>query len=239
MNKQTRWFFIGILALIISSSFIWALPAGPVINYISNSTAASVSTNRTQDEKGTITVITLDSNQQDYKWKAYVGNVSGKLALDDASTKTIYDWTLGTPTGEVYVTRASSVAWASIECANETVISNEQTALGMLSSDNDNINKTFNFTVHANIDVATNTIANSTCPSTATYVDDVPQTIDETANFQEVLLSDPLTGSLVYTTTIENNQYGYNNETFDFQLLVAENESSTTPTLYYFFVELG
>jgi hypothetical protein len=239
MNKQTRWFFIGILALIISSSFIWALPAGPVINYISNSTATSVSTNRTQDEKGTITVITLDSNQQDYKWKAYVGNVTGKLALDDASTKTIYDWTLGTPTGEIYVSRASSVAWANVICADQTVIDNEQSALGMIGSDSDNINKTFSYTAHQSILVGTNNIANSTCRSTATYISDLPQTVDESANFQEVLLSDSLTGSLVYTTMIENDVNGYNDETYDFQLLVAENESSATPTLYYFFVELG
>lgn len=239
MNKKTRWFFLGVLALIVCSNFLWALPAGPVITYISNSTAASVSTSRNQDEKGTITVLTLDSNQQDYKWKAYVGNVTGKLALDDGTANTIYDWTLGTPTGEVYVSRASSVTWSNITCANDTVIQTEQSALGMLDTDHDNINKTFNYTAHQSILVGTNNIANSTCRSTATYVSDTPQTIDETALFQEVLLSDSLTGSLIYTTIIEDDEVGYNNETFDFQLLVAENESSTTPTLYYFYVELG
>jgi hypothetical protein len=239
MNIKTRWFFIGILAIILSSNFLWALPAGPVINYVSNSTAASVSTNRTEDAKGTITVVTLTSNQQDYKWKAYVGNVSGKLALDDGSAYTIYDWTLGTPTGEVYVTRATSVTWASIICANESTIINEQTALGMAGSDSDNINKTFNYTAHSSFLVGTNNITSSSCRSTATYINDAAQTVDESARFQETLLSDPLTGSLVYTTMIENNVVGYNNVTFDFQLLVAENESSATPTLYYFFVELG
>lgn len=239
MNKKTRWFFIVVLALIICSNFLWALPAGPVITYISNSTATTVSTSRNQDEKGTITVLDVNSNQQDYKWKAYVGNVTGKLALDDGTANTIYDWTLGTPTGEVYVSRASSVAWANISCANETVINNEQVVLGMLSTDNDNINKTFNYTAHQSILVGTKNIVNSTCRSTATYVSDSPQTIDETTLFQEVLLSDPFTGSLIYTTIIEDDEAGYNDEAFDFQLLVAENESSTTPTLYYFYVELG
>lgn len=239
MNKRTRWFFLGILALIICSNFLWALPAGPVINYVSNSTAATVLTSRNQDEKGTITVIDINSNQQDYKWKAYVGNVTGKLALDDGTANTIYDWTLGTPTGEVYVTRSSSVTWANVTCANDTVIQDEQTALGMLSTDNDNINKTFNYTVHQSIIVGTKNIDNSTCRSTATYISDAPQTITETTLFQEVLLSDSLTGSLIYATIIEDDEIGYNNETFDFQLLVAENESSTTPTLYYFYVELG
>ena len=239
MNKKTRWFFLGILAVILCSQLLWALPAGPVINYVSNSTAASVSTSRNQDEKGTITVININSNQQDYKWKAYVGNVTGKLALDDATASTIYDWTLGTPTGEVYVSRASSIAWANVTCANQTVINDEQTVLGMLSTDSDNINKTFNYTLHQGILVGTKTIANSTCRSTATYISDTPQNINENALFQEVLLSDSFTGSLIYTTLIEDNQVGYNGQTYDFQLLVAENESSTTPTLYYFYVELG
>lgn len=239
MNKRTRWFFLGILALIVCSNFLWALPAGPVINYVSNSTAATVLTSRNQDEKGTITVLDINSNQQDYKWKAYVGNVTGKLTLDDGTANTIYDWTLGTPTGEVYVTRSSSVTWTNVTCANDTVIQDEQTALGMLSTDNDNINKTFNYTVHQSILVGTKNIVNSTCRSTATYISDAMQTITETTLFQEVLLSDSFTGSLIYATTIEDDETGYNNETFDFQLLVAENESSTTPTLYYFYVELG
>lgn len=239
MNIKTRWFFFGLLAIILSSSFIWALPAGPVINYVSNSTATSVSANRSTDAKGTITIVTLDSNQQDYKWKAYVGNVSGKLALDDGTTATIYDWTLGTPSGEVYVTRASSVSWDNVTCANDSVITNEQSALGMTDLDSDNINKTFNYTAHQSFLVGTKNITQSSCRNTATYVSDSPQVVDENALFQEVLLADSLTGSLIFTTVIEDNQAGYNDAPFDFQLLVAENESSATPTLYYFFVELG
>ncbi len=239
MNIKTRWFFIGLLAIILSSSFIWALPAGPVINYVSNSTAASVSANRSTDAKGTITTVTLDSNQQDYKWKAYVGNVSGKLALDDATTSTIYDWTLGTPSGEVYVTRASTVSWDDVVCANDSVITAEQTVLGMTGADADNINRTFNYTAHQSFLIGTNNITQNSCKNTATYVSDSPQVVDENALFQEILLADSLTGSLIFTTIIEDNQAGYNDALFDFQLLVAENESSATPTLYYFYVELG
>lgn len=239
MNIKTRWFFITLLALIVSSNFLWALPAGPVINYVGNSTAVAISSNRSQDAKGTITVITLDSNQQDYKWKAYVGNVSGKLALDDGTSSTIYDWTLGTPSGEVYVTRSSSVSWDNVVCANETIITGEQTALGMAALDSDNINRTFNYTAHQSFLVGTKNITESSCKNTATYVSDGPQTVDASALFQEILLSDPLSGSLIFTTIIENDQAGYNDAPYDFQLLVAENESSATPTLYYFFVELG
>ncbi|MEM4638219.1 MAG: hypothetical protein QXK76_04325, partial [Candidatus Woesearchaeota archaeon] len=194
---------------------------------------------RNQDEKGTITVLTMNLNQQDYRWKAYVGNVTGKLALDDGTANTIYDWSLTTITGEVYVSRASNINWINVSCANQTVIDNEQTALGMSFSSSDNINNTFIYNIHKSIIVGTKNIANSTCRSTATYINDAPQIISESALFQEILLSDVLTGSLIYTTFIEDNQVGYNGETFDFQLLLAENESSSTPLNYYFYVELG
>lgn len=240
MNKKTRWFFLGILAVILCSQLLWALPAGPVINYVSNSTAASVSTSRNQDEKGTITVININSNQQDYKWKAYVGNVTGKLALDDATTSTIYDWSLATINGEVYVSRASSINWANVSCVNQTVINNEQAFFGMSPLARDSINGTFNHTVHASFLVGTKNITASSCRSAFTYVNDAAQTISETAKFQEILLRDDIVGSMIYTTILEQDQLSYDgSSTYDFQLIVAENESSTTPTNYYFYVELG
>ncbi|GIU69993.1 MAG: hypothetical protein KatS3mg002_1229 [Candidatus Woesearchaeota archaeon] len=239
MNKKTCWFFLGIALLILFANFLWALPAGPVINYVSNSTSAPVSTSRNQDEKGTITIIDIISSQQDYRWKAYVGNVTGNLVLDDASANTIYDWSLAVISGEVYVTRASSVSWSNVSCVNDSVIISEQSALGMGVSDSDNINRTFNYTVHRSFLVGTKNITNSSCRSTFTYVNDAPQTVSESARFQEVLLKDDITQNLIYTTIIEDNQIGYSGDTYDFQILVAENESSVTPTLYYFYVELG
>ncbi|MGV8150812.1 MAG: hypothetical protein ACP5NV_03740 [Candidatus Woesearchaeota archaeon] len=242
MQKKTKMFFVGILAVLVLSSlfssFVNSLPAGPVINYVSNSTAAPFSANRSQDEKGTITVITLTSTQQDYKWKAYVGNVSGKLALDDGTAYTIYDWSLGTPTGEVYVTRSSSISWSSIGCANQTVINAEELSVSMSSSATDSINSTFASSIHRSFLVGTTSIVNSTCRSIATYVNDTAQVIDESSVFQEVLLAD-ISGNMVYTTMIENNDQGFDNNNYDFQLLVAENESSTIPTTYFFYVELG
>jgi hypothetical protein len=239
MNIRTKLFFLGLLIIVAASSYVNALPQGPVINYVSNSTAAAVSANSSGDEPGTITVLDLDSHQQDYKWKAYVGNVTGKLALDDSVSATIYDWTLGTVTGEVYVTRSSTIGWANITCANETVITNEDSAMGVVSSTSDSINLTFNYTSHKSMIVGTKNISNSTCRSTATYVSDTPQTIDEVAAFQEILLADSLSGNLVYGTFIENDATAYNGDTYDFQLIVAENESASVPTIYYFYVELG
>ncbi len=240
MKKQTQWFFVGLLAVLLLSSFISALPAGPSITYVSNSTATPISTSRSQDVKGTITVVTMSAKQQDYKWKAYVGNVTGHLALDDANAKSIYDWALSTITGEVYASRTSSINWANITCANTTVVTNEEAALGLAISIPDNINNTFSYLNHTSFLVGTKNITQDSCKSTATYVNSTAQVVNDTANFQEILLQDGATGSLVYSTLINNDQLGYDGvNTYDFQMIIAENESATIPTTYYFYVELG
>lgn len=235
-----------LLALLIVTAALFfvvqvnAVPASPQITYVSNSTYTSISANRSVDEKGTITVVTMTLSQQNYRWKAYVGNVSGSLSLDDATTSTIYDWSLATISGEVYVSRASSIAWANVSCVNQTVINNEQSFFGMSPSARDNINNTFNHTVHKSFLIGTKNITASSCRSAFTYVNDAAQVISETARFQEVLLRDDLNGNLIYATILEQDQQGYDGiSTYDFQLIVAENESSTTPTNYYFYVELG
>jgi len=215
------------------------LPASPAISYLSNSTAATVSSNRSTDVKGTITVLTMSVNQQDYKWKAYVGNISGGLALDDANAKSIYDWTMTSVSGQIYATRSSSVNWANVSCVNDSIVNAEQGGLGMGSTDRDNINNTFNYTIHKSFLVGTKNISNSTCKSTATYINDTAQVMSATAKFQEILLRDEISSSLIFTGLIDDNSPAYDGKsTYDFQIIVAENESATIPTLYYFYAEL-
>lgn len=227
-------------AIFFLVSEVYAIPSPPQITYVSNSTYTATSTNRSVDQKGTITVLTMNLNQQDYRWKAYVGNVTGTLALDDANSKSIYDWSLTTITGEVYVSRASTINWINVSCVNQTVIDNEQTALGMSLSSVDNINRTFNYTLHTSFLVGTKNITASSCRNTYTYINDAPQTPSVTAKFQEILLKDDITSSLIYATILEQDQLSYDGvNTYDFQIIVAENESSSVPTNYYFYVELG
>ena len=244
MPKSMRQYVIGIMIILLFAFELvlvdraLAVPAGPSITYVSNTTSISNVTNRSADIKGTITTLTMSANQQDYKWKAYVGNISGGLALDNANGKSIYDWSLTTITGEVFVTRASSVNWNVVGCVNQTVIDSEQSSLGMPSTAQDNINSTFNFTNHRSFLVGS--VLNMTgCRSTATYINDAAQVMGPNAFFQEVLLKDNSTNSLIYSTLIENDHQGYTGiDNYDFQMIVAENESNTLPTQYFFFVEL-
>jgi cytochrome b561 len=186
---------------------------------------------------GTFTTLLLNATTQTMRWKAYVGNVTGKFTLRDASNGTIYDWNIANIAGEVYASRNNSITWSSIRCAGNATVTAEQAQLNMSAAKVDSINLTFNNTVHKTFYVGTTLISHSTCRAVATYVNNTRQTATENAAFQEVLLDD--TQSMVYATLLENKVQGYNNAPFDFQMIVAESDISATPSPYYFWVELS
>jgi hypothetical protein len=59
-------------------------------------------------------------------------------------------------------------------------------------------------------------------------------------HFEEVLLYEPSSTSVVFTSLIEDNLLGFDQRTHDFEMMVLENGHKTdvSPTPYYFFVEL-
>lgn len=214
-------------------------PVGASI--LANSTSGepgAVAGNRS-DARGTITTITIDALQQDQQWKAYVGNVSGRLSLDDADGSTIYDWELaGSIAGEVYVTRHSSIDFDNVSCASTANIASEQSFLNMTGTQSDSINSTYIHTSHAAFFVGTQQIGADSCRSTATYVADSEQTMDGTQRFQALLLQDS-SQSLVFATLIDDDATGYDGRTYDFQIIVPESDVNSTSTTYYFFTELS
>jgi hypothetical protein len=186
---------------------------------------------------GTFTTVKINITAQTYRWKAYVGNVTGKFTLDDSRNYTIYDWSISTVAGEVYATRSSTlVNWQSIQCANNNSIRLEEIALNISRSNDDSINRTFNRKPYSHDEfyvAATKFNANS-CPATSTYVNSTRQS----AVFQEVVLFDA--ANIVYAGILESKIRGFDNNYYDFQLIVPESglEGSQAPTAYYFYVEL-
>jgi hypothetical protein len=230
--------FIILLVCILSISLnVFALPTG--ITIVSNTTeqpnatpASSLTT-----AGGTFTTLILNGSFQNPRWKAYVGNISGILTLDNAAGSSIYDWNLTTINGEVYVSRNSSIAWSSIGCSTPARVNGEQQFLHLTDSSIDSINSTFNRTVHKGFYVSTTQIANSTCRSIATYVNDSKQAVNENAAFQEILLTDNT--NIVYVTLLENNRAGFDRGLYDFQMIVPEDDTIITPTTYYFYAEIS
>ncbi len=189
---------------------------------------------------GSITTMELNMTAQNLKWKAFVGNVSGKLTLADSYNYSVYDWTLSTVLGEVYATRSSTaVSWGSINCSNETHMYNEEVALSHTSNPDDNITATFNVKNHEEVYIGSIKINTDQCYSIHTNVNNESQDSD----FEEIILydgTDHSNGDIVYATILEQDLAGYNNNQFDFQMIVPENGAPTwtSSTPYYFYVEL-
>jgi hypothetical protein len=240
MKRTTTALLFATVAIILAALVIdeiAAIPSGGVLTaYTNSSSNGSLATAR-NDSGGYIYVANINTIQQNTNWKAYLGNVTGSLTLDDSTFHTIYDWDIAMTSGEVYSTRNSSVMWTTIGCAGGNNVSQENTYFGFNPVSADNINGTFNATAHKSFIVGTRPIAASSCNATALYVNDTRQPVTASSKWQETLLSDGR--SLIFASIMEDNYWGYNNLTYDFQMILPENGSSLNTNPYYFWVELG
>ncbi len=224
--------------ILICSKSTSALPTGATITSNTTDLPTSTAASALTTAGGSFTTLVINGTYQNPRWKAYVGNITGILTLDDSNNYTIYDWNLTSINGEIFVTRNSTVSWSSINCTTSQKINAEDHFLNLNGTSVDSINRTFSSTAHRSFYVGTNYIGNSTCKSIATYVNDTKQSASESAAFQEVLLTDTAT-NVIYTTLINDNTPGYNNGKFDFQMIVAEDDTKQTPTTYYFYAEIS
>lgn len=234
----TLWLF-ALCILLAMTALAAQVPTGPVsIENVSASETAPVrSAYVLNTSGGTFTTLLINVTAQTYRWKAYAGNITGRLTLDDSLNYTIYDWTISTVAGEVYATRKSTtVDWASIICANETYVTAEEKLLNISSISDDSINRTFiaSPNIHDEFYVGTTYFENNTCPSISTYVNDTAQN----SSFQQVLLYDD--SNIVHAGLLENGIQGFDNNYYDFQLIMPESglQGSPPPNPYYFYVEL-
>jgi len=242
MPKQTKFGIVLLISFIILLAgiiLVYAVPSGPIVTFISNETKQPSAARMINTTGGSITTVVLNATTQNQRWKAYVGNVTGTLTLDDANDNTIFDWTLTNVIGEVYATRFSgNINWSGTNCSNSTHISLEERGLNHTNGD-DNITKTFNQQSHKGFFVGTREILANTCFSVRTYVNSTSQS----ARFEEVVLYDGTNesnGNIIYATPLEQDTYGFDNSTYDFQMIVPENGLATwtSSIAYYFYVEL-
>lgn len=224
----------------ITALSVYSLPTGPTITHISNETVAGAGqgTQRSDDDGGYIITLRLNTSQQNYAWKAYVGNVTGVLSLADSDNNPIYEWSVPTINQEVYISRNQNVNWSSINCSNESVKVAEDTALGLTSSSSNSINRTFSQKGHKAFIVAGASITQDQCFSIATFNQSGSQVLSATSEFQEVLLADN-NANLIYTALVNQDTAGFDGETYDFQAIVADEETAGVKTTYYFYVELA
>ncbi len=230
-----------IIAILVFSVFTvlrltTATPYGPVLDYNNTETpGTSTSGLMLNHTKGKITTLRLNVSSPNTDWKGYVGNISGVLVLDDTNNYTLFKWNVTTVSGEIYATRNSgAINWGNIVCANSGNVSAEETAMGIGGSEDDSISNTFDDGNHPEFYVGTTQFTANQCTYSAyMYVNDQPQS----SVFSEVLLSDG--NYIIYTGILTNNQAGFDNNQYDFEMIVAENGGISSNQAYYFYVELG
>jgi hypothetical protein len=239
--RNVQKLFLTFIAMLIFSSLMMSAvadfpqPTAPdTMTNVSTESPAATGGYAQNTSGGTITTLNIDATTQNPHWKAYVGNISGKLALQDANNNSVYDWNISSMEGEIYATRKSAVvAWDSIECANLTHIQTEETDLNMTTSDVDSIVSTFNQKSHSAFYAGLSSVGADSCNSTNLYVNN-----ESSSDFAELLLYDG--ADVVYAALVEDSITGFDGTEYDFQMIVPESglEGSQTPETYYFYVEL-
>ena len=236
MEMKGKMAILLVLALLIAASFVAADPTGATdVTQVTSSSynLSAVSPGQANAQAGNVTELSLNGTGITTSWQGYYGNITGKLILADASGNNFYDWNVSTPSGEVYASRSNAVDWSTINCSNSTEVSSEETYLGQSATDPDSVSNTFALTSHPSFFVGA---ANLTgCYSTHAY----DNTGGQATGFWQVLLHDST--NTVYSTILDSSVgAGFNNQPWDFELLVGENgkDGDTTLTPYYFYVEL-
>ncbi len=248
MNSKTRQRDIAIMlltivvAVTVMSLFVSGDPTGAQLTNISTSTKTASNPDFGNHSKGAINTINLGATQQNSKWKAYVGNVTSSFVLDDADDYSIYQWDITSFTGEVYMTRNSTITWSNIDCATSPNKELEDTVIGHTVTSEDSVNSTFTSLAHKGFYVGSKQILQDNCFSIALNINDSAQTPSATQPFTEVLLWDS-DGKMIYTTFVEQDLSGYRNDTedttFDFQAIVPAGIPGTPSYTYYFYLELA
>jgi len=170
------------------------------------------------------------------RWQGYYGNVSGAIQLANSNGNILYNWSIATVGGEIYVANVSSgLQWNSIACfdlyTNSTVM---ETNFNVSSSAVDGLNETFNLNDHTGFTTAGTNFVSGACNNTKLFNN------AGVGAFDEVLLSDGTHQNLVYAALLKTDLTGFDGSTHDFEMIVLENGASGagTATTYYFYAEL-
>ena len=230
--------FLILLSVLIVAS-VMAAPTGPsTITTLGSSRYSTSSAANVSAVAGNVTELNFAANTITQTWQGYFGNITGTIVLGNSNNKSMYNWNISSPSGEVYATRASAVpTWASVVCATAAQAVTEDTTLGVNATvDQDAVNKTFLNTTSFNTFYVGNININTSqnCRAVNLYNGSAAPS----SSFQEVLLHDGT--SMIYTALITQDANGFDNRTHDFEMLVGENGHSgdVTTTPYYFYLEL-
>lgn len=207
---------------------------------------------------GNITEITTPEGiGKTQAWAGYFGNASGTIMLADSSDNVMYNWSLASPEGEIFASINNSILWDNIQCFNFTAAGTYQdesgnggttslygknltqleTEYNIKTDDLDGVDETFylyGLGTHNTFYVNSKEFTEGECWNT--------RILDWTGfgqdnHFEEVLLYEPTTSSVVFTALLNQDVLGFDNRTHDFEMIVLEDGhlTDTTVTTYYFY----
>jgi hypothetical protein len=267
MNSKLKFF-----SLIFSIAIVLAITLGSVSASISGANVSQASTSTVAANTnpdfdwayaGNVSEITVDGFSTTQAWQGYFGNVSGVVQLADGNGKVMYNWSLASPTGEVYASTNNTVYWQYLQCFNFTAtgshdVTNDKAAFAggqsqngtnltalevrfnMSLEDVDGINETFIYrggTGHAAFQANSLSFSAGECPSTRVF-DNVGYGVQ--GEFEEALMWEPESSAVIFASLLEQDNTGFDAGTHDFEMLVPENGhlGDTTPIRYYFYLEI-
>lgn len=239
-------------ALLVPFVFAQVIPTEPegptALEVVNTSRRSPVGAATVQAQAGNVTQLSIIGNTVTQTWQAYYGNVRGTITLDNAQNHTIYDWALASPEGEIYASESAvDFTYGNVFCydfnqsdigdSSFNTLAEYEALLGLEPDDADGIDETFTESTSYDFFYVGSYYVNQTCPTTNMYDHNEQKDPDK---FQEVLLYDNSSDKLVYTAIIEQDAQGFDDQYWDFEMIVGENghDGDTTTTTYYFYVEL-
>ena len=243
MKVSTLKAILALLVLAIMAAMAIAAPYGPDTISRDNDqrrTNFDGGVKQIEAQAGNVTQLTINTTILTERWQGYYGNISGKVTLDDANGYTMYDWSAGSgfaPVGEIYAANQSISSWGDVVCLNLTgngVVGQDgpnttilETMYGMDVDDADGVDETFTGTK----DIVIGTTTLTSCPATNMYVNNVSQS----ALWNETLLLENNTAvsTVIFAAQTEQNANGFNNQTWDFQMIVGDNGEDAIATIIW------
>jgi hypothetical protein len=208
---------------------------------------------------GNVTELNIFGFSVTQTWQGYFGNVTGVITLNDNSDNVMYNWSLTSPQGEIYASTNNSISWSNIQCLNFTATGTYASDTGnsgatsqfgtnltilegmfnIAPNDVDGVNETFNLLGTGHNRFFTNNLefTEAECQNTRIFSD---ASQGEDGKFEEVLLYEPTTRSVIFTSLLNENLFGFDKKQHDFEMLVLEDGHGTDTSVatYYFYVEL-
>ena len=266
MNRNISILFKGMIfslfVILLASLISAASPVGASTTFIKSSGySSSTSNGSVAGVAGNVTELNIFSqNSITNGWTGFYGNISGTMELADSNGNAFYNWSSTSPKGQVYVSKNSTIQWGNIQCFNFTAMGNYtsdiakaggtslygtnisqlESEFGITASDADSISKTFVLSgpsTHNSFVVGSLGFVEGQCMNTRILAQ---FGASEDNKFEEVLLYEPQSTSVVFTTILNDNVVGFDGGYHDFETMVPEDghNGNTSPTMYYFFMEL-